>query len=62
MIPTMFQLDTKSMRELPLGQKSASLKAESLIITTKKKLLYGYISAVEKAGVEILDITINAYA
>lgn len=61
-IPTMFQLDTKSMRELPLGQKSASLKAESLIITTKKKLLYGYISAVEKAGVEVLDITINAYA
>ena len=61
-IPTMFQLDTKSMRELPLGQKSASLKTESLIITTKKKLLYGYISAVDKAGVEVLDITINAYA
>ena len=33
-----------------------------MIITTKKKLLYGYISAAEKAGVEVLDITINAYA
>lgn len=61
-IPTMFYLDTKSMKEVPIGEKSASLKAESLVITTKKKLLYGYISAVEKAGVEVLDITINAYA
>lgn len=61
-IPTMFQLDTKMTNEIPLGQKSASLKAESLVITTKKKLLYSYISAVEKAGVEVLDITINAYA
>lgn len=61
-IPTMFQLDTKAVKEVPIGQKSASLKAESLVITTKKKLLYSYISAVEKAGVEVLDITINAYA
>lgn len=61
-IPTLFQLDTKSMKEVPLGQKSASLKAESLVITTKKQLLYSYIGAVEKAGVEVLDITINAYA
>lgn len=61
-IPTMFQLDTKVMTEVPIGQKSASLKAESLVITTQRKLLYSYISAVEKAGVEVLDITINAYA
>lgn len=61
-IPTMFQLDTKTMKDVPIGQKSASLKAESLIITTKKKILYGYINAVEKAGLEVLDITINAYA
>lgn len=61
-IPIMFQLDTKMIKEVPIGQKSASLKAESLIITTKKKLLYSYISAVEKAGVEVLDITINAFA
>ena len=61
-IPTLFQLDTKTTNEIPIGQKSASLKAESLIITTKKNLLYSYITAVEKAGVEVLDITINAYA
>lgn len=61
-IPTTYQLDTKVMTEIPIGQKSASLKAESLVITTQKKLLYSYISAVEKAGIEVLDITINAYA
>ena len=61
-IPTLFQLDTKMVKEVPIGMKSASLKAESLVITTKKKLLYSYISAVEKAGVEVLDITINAYS
>ena len=61
-IPTIFQLDTKTIKDIPIGQKSASLKAESLVITTQKKMLYSYISAVEKAGVEVLDITINAYA
>ena len=50
------------MKDIPIGEKSASLKVESLVITTKKKLLYSYINAVEKAGVEVLDITINAYA
>jgi len=61
-IPTVFQLDTKNTTEVPIGEKSVSLKVESLIITTKKQLLYSYINAVEKAGVEVLDITINAYA
>ncbi len=61
-IPTGFQLDTRAITEIPIGMKSASLKADSLVITTKKKLLYSYITAVEKAGVEVLDITIDAYA
>lgn len=61
-IPTGFQLDTRVTTDIPIGQKSASLKAESLIITTKKKLLYSYIMAVEKAGLQVLDITIDAFA
>ncbi len=61
-IPAMFYLDTKSMKDIPIGEKSASLKVESLVITSRKKLLYDYVNAVEKAGVEVLDITINAYA
>lgn len=35
-IPTLFQLDTKMVKEVPIGMKSASLKAESLVITTKR--------------------------
>lgn len=61
-IPIGYQLDTKTVTDVPIGLKSASLKADSLVITTKKKLLYSYITAVEKAGVEVLDITIDAYA
>ena len=61
-IPIAFHLDTSSTSEIPIGKKSASLKADSLIITTRKNLLYNYITAVEKAGVEVLDITIDAYA
>lgn len=61
-IPIGFHLDTKSTTDIPIGQKSASLKADSLVITTRKNLLYSYITAVEKAGVQVLDITIDAYA
>jgi len=61
-IPIGYHLDTKSVLEVPIGQKSASLKADSLVITTKKKLLYSYIGAVERAGLKVLEITIDAYA
>ena len=61
-IPTSFQLDTKTVTEIPIGEKTKSLKVESLIITTKKNFLYSYISAVEKAGLSVIDITIDAYA
>jgi cell division protein FtsA len=42
--------------------KSASLKVESLIITTKKDYFYDYVMAVEKSGVEVLEVTINSFA
>lgn len=61
-IPVNYHLDTRVVSEIPLGMKSASLKVESLIITTRKNYLYSYILAAEKAGLEVIDITINAYA
>ncbi|MEE0966957.1 MAG: cell division protein FtsA [Bacilli bacterium] len=61
-IPISYHLDTKIVSEVPVGMKSASLKVETLIITTKKKYLYNYILAAEKAGLDVIDITINAYA
>ena len=61
-IPIHYALDTKSTDKLPLGMRSASLKVDSMIVTSKKKFFYGYLEAVEKAGLELLDVTIDAYA
>ncbi len=61
-IPIRYALDTKSTDKLPLGMRSASLKVDSMIVTSKKKFFYGYLEAVEKAGLELLDVTIDAYA
>jgi cell division protein FtsA len=61
-IPINYYLDTKVINKSPIGMKSASLKVESLIITTKKDYFYDYILAVEKAGLEVLEVTINSFA
>lgn len=61
-IPVKYQLDTREVDRIPLGLRSASLKVETMVITTNKKMLYSYLKAVEKAGLEVLDITVDAYA
>jgi cell division protein FtsA len=61
-IPIVYHLDTKTVNKPPIGMKSASLKVESLIITTKKDYFYDYVMAVEKSGVEVLEVTINSFA
>ncbi len=61
-MPIKYYLGSRVLDELPLGEVSDTLKVESLIITTRKRLLYSYISAVEKAGVQVLEITVDTYA
>ncbi|MBO6047757.1 MAG: cell division protein FtsA [Erysipelotrichaceae bacterium] len=61
-VPVMYYLDTRRMDTIPLGMKTASLKVESMMITLKKKLFYSYLMAIEKAGLDLLDVTINAYS
>ena len=61
-IPVKYLLDTKEVDHMPLGMRSASLKVEALVITANKKVLYSYLTAVEKAGLDVIDITIDAYA
>lgn len=61
-IPIRYHTDTKTMEKIPLGVKSASLKADTMIVTARKKHLYSYLGAVEQAGLSLLDITIDAYA
>ena len=45
-IPVKYLLDTKEVDHMPLGMRSASLKVEALVITTNKKVLYYYLTAV----------------
>ena len=61
-IPVRYHSDKGATVEAPLGELSRNLIVDSLVITTSKELLYPYISVVEKCGVEVLDITINAFA
>lgn len=61
-IPILYSLDTKHMEKIPLGLKSASLKVDSMVITSKKKFFYDYLNAVEQAGLDLLDVTIAPYA
>ena len=61
-IPVRYHSDKGATIEAPIGEVSRNLIVDSLVITTSKELLYPYISVVEKCGIEVLDITINAFA
>lgn len=61
-IPVRYHSDKGATVEAPIGEVSRNLIVDSLVITTSKELLYPYISAVEKCGIDVLDITINAFA
>lgn len=61
-IPVRYHSDKGATVEAPIGEISRNLIVDSLVITTSKELLYPYISVVEKCGIEVLDITINAFA
>lgn len=61
-IPVRYHSDKGATIAPPIGQVSRNLIVDSLVITTNKKVLYPYIMAVEKAGVQILDIGVNAFS
>ena len=61
-IPVKYHSDKGATIAPPLDQVSRNLIVDSLVITTNKKVLYPYIMAVEKAGVQVLDISVNAFS
>jgi cell division protein FtsA len=61
-IPVRYHSDSGATIDAPIHQFSRNLIVDSLIITANKKILYPYISAVEKVGLGILDISINAFS
>ena len=61
-IPVRFNGDFGISQVPPIGEASRNLIIDTLIITSQKQILYPYIMAVEKAGLEVMDICINAFA
>lgn len=61
-IPVKYHSDSGMTLSAPVGEKTRNLIVDSLIITSQKRILYPYIAAVEKAGLEVMDICINAYS
>ncbi|MDD8048556.1 MAG: cell division protein FtsA [Thomasclavelia sp.] len=61
-IPVKFHSDKGATTEAPLNQPTRNLIVDSLVITSNKKVLYPYIEIVEKAGLEVADISINAFS
>lgn len=61
-IPVKYHSDKGATIEAPINQISRNLIVDALVITTDRDILYTYISAVEKAGLEILEIGVNAFS
>lgn len=61
-IPVKFNGDFGISNQPPIGESSRNLIVDTLVITSQKHILYPYIMAVEKAGLEVMDICINAFA
>ncbi len=61
-IPVQYQSDKGVTSKAPINEITRNLIVDTQVITTDKKLLYPYLSAIEKADVEILEIGVNAYS
>lgn len=61
-IPVTYYYGNMASKEVPIGKYASSLYVDSLIITTAKKLLYAYVRCVERAGLSVIDICVNAYS
>ena len=61
-IPVTYYYGNMSSKEVPIGKYASSLYVDALIITTAKKMLYAYVRCVERAGLSVIDICVNAYS
>ena len=62
MIPIEYKIDNESGIRKPIGKIGQKLEIEGIMISTPKKNIYSVLSAVENAGLEVVDITINGLA
>ena len=60
-IPIEYKLDGKSIKD-PVGLMGKKISLSSIIVSAPKKNTYSFIKAIEKCGVNVVDITIGSLA
>lgn len=60
--PVRFMIGGIGMRKLPLGEKGDELSMDVDLVCADKAMVYRYLSTVEKAGYEIIEIGLENYA
>lgn len=62
MLPISYRIDGEKEISKPIGKNGQKLEIQGIMISTPKKNIYSVLSTVEKAGLEIVDITIGGLA
>lgn len=60
-IPIEYKLDNKIVKN-PVGLMGKKLKLNSIVISAPKKDIYEFIKAIEKCGIEVIDIMLGSIA
>ena len=58
-IPIDYKVDGEAKIRKPIGKNGQKLEIQGIMISTPKKNIYSVLSAVENAGLEVMDITID---
>lgn len=59
MLPVEYQVDDQLGIRKPIGKNGQKLEIQGIMISTPKKNIYSVLGALENAGLEVVDITIN---
>ena len=60
-IPIEFKLDEKIIKD-PIGLMGKKIKLNSIVVSAPKKNTYDFIRAIEKCGINVVDITLGSLA
>ena len=58
-IPIEYKIDGENKISKPIGKSGHKLEIQGIMISTPKKNIYSVLSAIENAGLEVIDITID---
>lgn len=61
-VPISYNIDNEGEISKPIGKKGKKLEFNGIMVSTPKKNIYSVLSVVERAGLEVVDITISGLA